>query len=114
MSPQPLRFPVSKKQREEMKKGNELLQHYHDVLFEGDTIAVVVGLPFDRKKYEYLFPRGIDIIPIVLTEEQIDSLKEKMLIHRSVGPSGIPVETHVIDTEAFKKWQERKRLKPSG
>ncbi len=109
MSPQPLWFPVSKKQREEMKKGNELLQHYHDVLFEGDTIAAVVGLPFDRKKYEYLFPRGIDVIPIVLTDEQIDSLDEEILIHRSVGPSGIPVETRVIDTEEFAKWQKKKK-----
>ena len=91
-----------------MKKGNEVLKHYHDVLFPEDTIAVVVGLPFDRKKYEYLFPRGIDIIPIVLTEEQIDSLDEKAIIQRSVGPSGIPVQTHIIDAEESEKWQKEK------
>lgn len=104
----PLWFPVTKEEREEMKKGNEMLKHYHDVVFPDDTIAVIVGKPFDRKKYNYLLPRGIDIISIELTMKQIDHLAEEALVSRSRGPTGIPVEVHVIDTEEFEKWQKKK------
>ncbi len=106
MNPKPLWFPVTEKEREGMKKGVEVLKHYHDVLFPDDTIAVVMGMPFDRKKYDYLLPRGIDIIPIELTKEQIDQLADEALVSRSMGPSGIPVQVHVIDAEEFKKWQK--------
>uniref|UniRef100_A0A6M3LUW3 Uncharacterized protein n=1 Tax=viral metagenome TaxID=1070528 RepID=A0A6M3LUW3_9ZZZZ len=103
----PLWFPVTKKQREEMKKGVELLQHYHDVLFPEDTVAVVMGLPFDREKYNYLLARGIDIIPIELTKEQIDKLDDGALIQRSVGLSGIPIQVHIVDTEEYAKFQRK-------
>ena len=90
MSPKPLWFPVTKQEREGMKKGNEVMKHYHDVIFLDDTMAVVVGMPFDRKKYNYLLAREIDIIPIVLTEEQIDRLEKEAIVHRSGGALGHP------------------------
>ena len=99
MTPKPLWFPVTKEDREGMKEGNEVMKHYHDVVFPDDTVAVIVGMPFDRKKYNYLLPRGIDIIPIELTEEQIDRLEKEAILSRSTGPHNIPVEVHVVDAE---------------
>lgn len=104
----PLWFPITKEDREEMKMGKEVMKHYHDVVFPDDTVAVIVGMPFDRKKYNYLLPRGIDIIPIELTREQIDHLEKEALVSKSVGSHQIIVEVHVIDAEEYEKWQKKK------
>lgn len=102
-------LPLTRRERKNMKKGKEIMKHYHDVIFPGDTVAVVVGKPWDRNKYEYLFPRGIDIIPIELTDEQIDRLDQEALVTTSEDPHHrFPVEVHIWDMKAFEKWKKKR------
>lgn len=106
MSSKPLWFPVTKEQREGMKEGREVMQHYHDVIVPNDTIAVIVGMTIDREKYNYLLPRGIDVVPLLLTEDQIDSLDKQAIVSRHVGPRS-ELDVHIVDEEEFKKWREK-------
>lgn len=109
--PPNLWFPVTKKDRERMKRGKEIMKHYHNVVFPEDTVTVIVGKPWDRRKYEYLFIRGINAIAIELTDEQIDMLEKEVIVSRSTDPyHGFPVDVHVIDAEEFAKFQREKHV----
>lgn len=94
-----------------MKRGKEIMKHYHHVVFPDDTVAVIVGKPWNRKKYEYLFIRGINAIAIELTDEQIDMLETEAFVSRSTDPRhGFPVEVHVVDAEKFAEFQRKKHV----
>lgn len=94
--PRSLMFPLTNKERKQMKGGKEIMKHFHDVVFPDDTVAVVVGKPWPPDKYNYLFARGIDAIPIELTDEQIDRLDVQVLVTTSTDPKhGFPVEVHI-------------------
>ncbi len=103
-------FPVTRKERKQMKRGKEIMKHFHDVVFPDDTVAVVVGKPWDRTKYEYLFARGINAIPVELTDEQIDSLEEQVIVLRSTDPyHGFTVDVHIIEAKKFAELQRREK-----
>ncbi len=93
-----------------MKRGKEIMKHFHNIVFPDDTVAVVVGKPWDRKKYEYLFMRGINAIPVELTDEQIDSLEEQVITLRSTDPHhGFPVDVHIIEAKKLEELQRGKK-----
>lgn len=103
-------FPVTEQEREELKAGKEILKHYHNVIFPDDTVAVVVGKPWDRSKYNYLLTRGIDIVPVELTDEQINLLDQQACVQKSKSPLGFSVNVCILDMEEFKKWRLKKGL----
>ena len=106
----PLMLPLTNKERKQMKRGKEVMKHFHDVVVPEDTVAVVVGKPWPPDKYNYLFQKGIDIIPIVLTDEQIDRLDSQALITTSTDPKhGFPVEVQIIATEEYEKWLKKNK-----
>ncbi len=101
-------FPLTEEEREAMKQGKEVMKHYHNVVFPEDTVAVIVGKGWKKSKYDYLLPRGIDIIPIHLTDEQIDSLQHGVLVGNLKDPThGFPVEVNVVSAEKYAEFQRK-------
>ena len=108
--PRLLMLPLTNKERKQMKKGKEVMKHFHDVVFPDDTVAVVVGKPWPPEKYNHLFARGINAIPIVLTDEQIDSLDDQAICSISTDPRhGFPVEVHIVCVEEYEKWLKKNK-----
>jgi hypothetical protein len=74
-------------------------------------VAVVVGKPWIRSKYNYLLARGIDIVPIELTDEQIDLLDKQACMQISRSPLGFSINVYVIDEEEFEKVKRNASVK---
>jgi hypothetical protein len=61
----PLIFPLTEQDRKDLKKGKEVMKHFHNILFPDDTIAVVASPKrLEKSDYEYLLLKGIDVCTV--------------------------------------------------
>ncbi len=108
----PLLYPLTNREIKDLKEGRVLLKHYHNVHFPDDTLAVLLGKKIDRRKYDYLILRGINIAEqsIEPEEEFFDRLEKGVWMSRHGSPEGLPIYITFLKQKFF---EELTREKPS-
>lgn len=111
----PLLYPITDREIKELKKGKVLLKHYHNVHFPEDTLAVLLGKKIDRRKYNHLILRGINIADQIIENETefFNILEEGVWMSRQDSPEGFPVYIAFLKQEFYEEIMNDK-LKQRG
>jgi len=106
----PLLYPLTNREIKDLKKGTVLLKHYHNVHFPEDTLAVLLGKKIDRRKYDYLILRGIDIVGQHIENETefFDKLEKEVWMSKHDSPKGLPVYIAFLKQKFYEEITSKK------